>query len=141
MSLVYWDSMLFIYLLEGDPAHLGDVRRIRDRIQARGDELCTSVFTAAEVLSGPMKSGKVEQVERVRALFRLPDFTIIDFRLSTAEIYAKIRASHRISPADAIHLACAAEAEVDLFLTNDKELHGKKISGIQFIAGLDVNVL
>jgi hypothetical protein len=34
-------------------------------------------------------------------------------------------------------LACAAEAGVDLFLTNDRRLKGRSIPGIQFLAGLD----
>lgn len=40
----------------------------------------------------------------------------------------------------ACNLASAAEAKVDLFLTNDRKLVGKMIPGIQFIAGLDVSL-
>jgi predicted nucleic acid-binding protein len=47
----------------------------------------------------------------------------------------------KVSSADAIHLACAANAGTDLFLTNDKKLVGKVIPGIQFIVGLDSNIL
>jgi hypothetical protein len=45
------------------------------------------------------------------------------------------------SPADAIHLASAAQAGTDLFLTNDKSLVGKIVPGIQFIAMLDTQIL
>jgi predicted nucleic acid-binding protein len=45
-----------------------------------------------------------------------------------------------LPPADAIHLACAAQAGTDLFLTNDKRLVGKFVPGIQFIAGLDMQL-
>jgi predicted nucleic acid-binding protein len=55
-------------------------------------------------------------------------------------LYASIRATHTVSPADAIHLAAAAQAKVDLFLTNDRKLVGKVIPGVQFVAGLDVNL-
>jgi hypothetical protein len=30
-------------------------------------------------------------------------------------------------------LACAASANVDLFVTNDERLQGKQVAGIQFI--------
>ena len=40
-----------------------------------------------------------------------------------------------------LHLACAAEARVDLFLTHDKRLAKKIIPGIQFIATLDTDIL
>jgi predicted nucleic acid-binding protein len=51
-----------------------------------------------------------------------------------------LRATANVSPADAIHLACAASSGVDLFITHDKTLHKLRVNGIQFIAGLDVNV-
>ena len=52
-------------------------------------------------------------------------------------VYSKIRAGLGVSPADAIHLACAAQEGVDLFLTNDRRLVGQIVAGIQFIAGID----
>ena len=41
-----------------------------------------------------------------------------------------IAANQSLSPPDAIHLACAAQARIDLFLTNDNDLIGKVIPGI-----------
>lgn len=38
---------------------------------------------------------------------------------------------------DAIQLACAAGAGVDLFITNDARLHARQITGIQFIVSLE----
>jgi len=58
----------------------------------------------------------------------------------TAEHYADIRAGNRVSPADAIHLASAAEADVNLFLTHDHRLRGLVIPGIHFIAGMDTDL-
>jgi hypothetical protein len=37
-------------------------------------------------------------------------------------------------------LACAAQAGTDLFLTNDKNLLGKNVPGIQFIASLETQL-
>jgi hypothetical protein len=34
-------------------------------------------------------------------------------------------------------LACAANASVDLFVTNDERLQGKHVDGIQFIVPLE----
>lgn len=55
--------------------------------------------------------------------------------------HARIRRQNRVAPADAIHLASAAEAGVDLFLTNDRALLELVVDGIQFIAGMDVNFI
>jgi predicted nucleic acid-binding protein len=42
-----------------------------------------------------------------------------------------------IRPPDAIQLACAAQANVDLFITNDDRLSHKVVPGIQFVTSLD----
>jgi uncharacterized protein len=65
----------------------------------------------------------------------------VPFTLEAADSYARIRGTTNIASPDAIHLACAASARTDLFLTNDRDLVGKAIPGIQFIAGLDTNII
>ena len=65
---------------------------------------------------------------------------ILPFTSDTANRYGQIRGTARVSSADAIHLACAAESRVNLFLTNDRRLQSLVIPGIDFIAGLDVNL-
>ena len=140
MSLIYWDTMLFVYWLEEHPDYVARVRTILSRIEEREDELCTSSFALAELLVGPHKTGNRELAEKIRAALRPPFVRIVPFTSVTAEHYARIRAKHGIAPPDAIQLACAAEAGVDLFLTNDRGLAGKTIPGIQFVAGLDVNL-
>jgi predicted nucleic acid-binding protein len=141
MSLVYWDTMLFAYIFEGHPAFKSRVSQIARRMQERGDTLCTSVFTVGEALAGPSRTQRWDEVSKLREFFRSPDLRLLEFKLSTAEIFAEIRGRGGISSGDAIHLACAAEARVDLFLTHDKRLAKKIIPGIQFIATLDANVL
>ena len=140
MSRIYWDSMLFVYWLEDHPVHADRMDRIRSRMETRGDTLCTSAFTVGEVLTGPYKSGAMETASRIREAFRSPQIELIPFTPETADHYAVIRGKHRVSPADAIHLASAAQARVDLYLTNDRRLQPLAIPGIHFIAGLDVNL-
>ena len=139
MSLVYWDTMLFVYWFEGTPARANRIQTIFSGMETRGDHLVTSAFAVGELLVGPQKQGDVEAVARIRDGIQ-EVARILPFTLQTAALYSIIRAQHGVSPADAIHLACAAEARVDLFLTNDAKLVAKVIPGIQFIAGLDVNL-
>ena len=141
MSLVYWDTMLFAYLLEDHPEFRAKVAHIARRMEERNDTLCTSVFTVGELLAGPSRTQRWDEVSKARAFFRSPELRLLEFKLSTAEIFAEIRGRAAISSGDAIHLACAAEARVDLFLTHDKRLAKKIIPGIQFIATLDPQIL
>jgi predicted nucleic acid-binding protein len=85
----------------------------------------------------PQKLRVSEAVARVKDYFEHGDIDLIPFTARTAETYSNIRAENAVQPADAIHLASAAEAQSNLFLTNDRKLHRIRIPGIQFIAGLD----
>ena len=137
MSLVYWDTMLFVYWFEEHPVYAERIRHILSRMEQRKDALCTSSFAVAETLVGPYKKGAQDMADRIRDAFRPPFVQVMPFTSEAASHYARIRAELGVSPADAIHLACAAQAGVDLFLTNDRKLVGQIVPGIQFIAGID----
>jgi len=140
MSRIYWDTMLFVYWLEDHPIYAKRVRHILSKMEERQDQLCTSAFTVGEVLVGPHKMHAPGTAKQIREFFESSFVEVIPYTLGTADLYARIRADHGVSPADAIHLACAAQIGTDLFLTNDSGLTNKVIPGIQFIAKLDTNL-
>jgi predicted nucleic acid-binding protein len=140
VSRVYWDTMLFIYWLEDNPRYAPRVDAIRSRMQQRRDQLITGAFTFGEVLAGAYRKGSPQLAYESRRLLRDVVTEAIPFTLETADRYARIRGTPGITPADAIHLASAAQAGTDLFLTNDKRLVGKIVPGIQFIASLDTDL-
>jgi predicted nucleic acid-binding protein len=140
MSRVYWDSMLFIYWLEDHPQYAMQVDAIHSRMQERQDRLITGAFTFGEVLAGTYRKRRAELADQFRTLLRGVVAEIVPFTVETAEHYARIRGALGTTPADAIHLASAAQAGTDLFLTNDKSLAGKIVPGIQFIAMLDTQL-
>jgi predicted nucleic acid-binding protein len=129
--------MLFIYFLEGHPQFGPRVQQIHQEMMRRGDTLCTSTFTVGEILIGPQKLKASAKVKEMRDYFESDEIELIPFTTNTAELYSQIRADNSTLPADAIHLASAADARSDLFLTNDKKLQRLNIHGIKFIAGLD----
>ena len=141
MSRIYWDTMLFIYLLEEHPTYVDGLKRLLSRMQLRGDRLCSSAFGLGEVLVGARQRNDQRLAEAIRTEMRPPHVELIPFDAVAAEHYAEIRARHRTTPPDSIHLACAAAAGVDLFLTNDVELTRLDVRGIRFIAGLDAPML
>ena len=111
-------------------------------MQERNDQLITGALALGEVFAGAYKRGaNRERIQEVQAALESSVSAVIPFTSETADVYGRIKGSLKIPPADAIHLACAATAGTDLFLTNDKNLVGKVIPGIQFIAGLDSNIL
>ena len=142
MSRIYWDTMLFIYWLEENPDFGKRVDAIWSRMRERNDQLITGALALGEVLAGAYERGANRQrIQDVRAAFESVVSEVIPFTAEAADLFGQIKGSGKIPSADAIHLACAAQAGIDLFLTNEKDLIGKVIPGIQFIAGIDSNVL
>ena len=140
MSRIYWDAMLFIYLLEKNPVHGPQVVRIHQEMQRRKDTLCTSIFAIGEVLTGPRKMKDDAGIRGIKAFFAGREVEILPFDEKAADRYSMICADLRVKQADAIHLALAAAAGVDLFVSNDQKLHKLRIPGITFMADLDGKV-
>lgn len=69
-------------------------------------------------------------------VFSQPEVRVLDFSFKAVGHYARIRQDKSIRLPDAIQLACAASAGVDLFITNDDRLSRKNIAGINFITSL-----
>jgi uncharacterized protein len=141
VSRIYWDTMLFIYWLEDHPQFAKRVGAIRSRMEERGDQLITGAFTFGEILAGVCRKGATQVADESRRLLQEVVSEVVPFTIETADHYARIRGTLGLSPTDAIHLASAAQAGTDLFLTNDKRLVGKIVPGIQFIASLDTQLL
>jgi len=136
MSRIFFDTNLFIYLLEDEGKLAAQVARLLIRMEERGDELLTSAMTVGELFAGPYAAGNEPLAIRYEAVFSSPGVRILPFDVSAARRFARIRQDRSISRPDAIQLACAAEAGTDLFLTNDSSLSRKSVSGVQFISTL-----
>ncbi len=136
MSRIFWDTNIFIYLLEDYGEYPEKAANLRQRMKSRGDQLTTSCFTLGEVLVKPLEFGDTELSRRYEKAIAATS-NLIPFDESAAKRYALLRQDKTIKPPDAIQLACAASAGVDLFVTNDRRLQGKNVDGIQFIVSLD----
>ena len=136
MSRVFWDTNLFIYLLEGAGAHATRVKALRQKMLERGDQLLTSTLTLGEVLVKPLEQGKEELARKYHEAITATS-VLIPLDVKAARIYAALRSDRSLRAPDAIQLACAAAAGVDLFITNDARLQLKHVDGIQFVVSLD----
>jgi predicted nucleic acid-binding protein len=136
MSRVFWDTNLFVYLFEDHGAQSQRVTTLRERMLERNDQLCTSTLTLGEVLVKPLEKGD-EGLRRRYEEALSQAVVLIPFDKAAATIYAVIRRNRTIRAPDAIQLACAAQARVDLFITNDDRLSRCTVPGIHFIASLE----
>jgi predicted nucleic acid-binding protein len=88
-----------------------------------------------ELLVKPREKGEAAVRDHATTIRQIA--TILPFDAASAPRYAAIRADRAIRAPDAIQLACAATAEVDLFITNDDRLSRKHVPGVKFITSLD----
>ena len=135
MSRVFWDTNLFVYLLEGTGARAESVVALRKRMVERGDELLTSTLTLGELLVKPVEMGDEELRDRYLEAMDA-GVTVLSFDARAALRFAAIRGDRSIRAPDAIQLACAAAGGTDLFITNDDRLSRKNVPGIGFIQSL-----
>jgi predicted nucleic acid-binding protein len=136
MSRIFFDTNVFIYMFEGLEPNRMRMLEIRRRMLERGDQIVTSAMTLGELLVKPTKLGQASLIEQYDRAVR-STAQVISFDAQVAWRFASLRATHNIRSADAIQLACAAHAGVDLFLTNDQRLHLLNVPGIGFITPLD----
>ena len=135
MSRIFWDTNLFVYLLE-DRGELAErVVSLRKRMIERNDELLTSTLTLGEILVKPLEAGDETLARRYEQAITAAA-TVIPFDPPAAYAFATVRRDRTIRPPDAIQLACASVAGVDMFITNDRRLNRKVVPGVHFIQSL-----
>ena len=136
MSRIFWDTNLFIYLFEDYSQLSRRVGRLRRAMLERGDQLVTSTLTLGEILVKPLERGDNELARRYEQTIAASS-QVIPFDAQAAVIYGRLRSDRTLRAPDAIQLASAATAGVDLFITNDNHLQGRHVEGIQFIVSLE----
>jgi len=135
MSRIFWDTNLFIYLFEEYGELSLRVQDLRRKMLQRGDQLLTSALTLGELLVKPTEKGAMGLCKGYEeALSRTA--ILLPFDVKAAPHYARLRCDRGIRAPDAIQLACAGAAGVDLFITNDERLRSKRVDGIQFLTSL-----
>jgi predicted nucleic acid-binding protein len=96
----------------------------------------TSTFSLGEILVKPREANRLDLCRAYEdAITRAASLVPLDFEAARA--YAAIRTDRTVKPTDAVQLACAATANVDLFITNDERLSTRIVAGIKFVSSID----
>jgi predicted nucleic acid-binding protein len=137
MTRVFWDTMLFVYFLERHGELAPAVESLLARSLTRKDVLLTSYLALAEVLVGLKADGPSPQAA-IQVIEEL-GFKFLEFDRGAVEPFRRLRRQNLLKAPDAMNLACAASADVDLFLTGDRALTRKRlhIPGIHFIVDFE----
>jgi uncharacterized protein len=120
--LIYCDSVILIYLL--DTVGPFNVRAAAGlaALRAAGDTPAFSDLTRLECRVKPLRLGAMALLADFDTFFARPDVYRVPITTAVFDRAAAIRAAHGYKLADALHLAAAAEAGCNRFLTNDGRL-------------------
>lgn len=128
--LVYLDTCIFIYWIEGPAPFDARVRTHLATLQAAGHRFAASAFSRLECLVKPLAVADGALLLDYERLFLAPDVTFVPLTAPVYERAASIRGGQayasgkRYSVQDALHLAAAVQAGCAWFLTNDHRLAG-----------------
>ena len=119
----YFDTNVFIYLIEGYADFESSLQDIRDSILHQEAEILTSELTLCEVLVLPFRSNNSDLAHLYRQFIEQSGaFTLLP---TTRETYIRAslyRAQMGLKMADAIHVATAVENSCEVFVSNDAGL-------------------
>jgi predicted nucleic acid-binding protein len=135
MTRFFWDTNLFIYRWDTNSVLFEKVKMLQRRMIANQTTLVTSTLALGELQVGPRKKGDAALALRYKTTIS-QIATVVSFDEAAADMYTFIRQNTKAKGPDAIHLACAAAHGVDLFVTNDGDLQGLRIPGIQFVVSI-----
>jgi uncharacterized protein len=120
--LVYLDSVICIYAIEGAPSFQARAKARLTAMRAAGDQPAISDLTWLECRVKPIRQGDAAALADMEAFLKASDVVRVPMPTVVYERACRIRAVHNFKLGDALHLAAAVESGCGLFLTNDYRL-------------------
>ena len=128
--LIYLDSVVLIYSVEGEPARKKQVTILLADLLISGNRLAISDLCLLECYIRPIRDNNQILISEFDRSLSAPLFLKLPISSEVFQRATYYRASHRLELADALHLATAVLGGCEKFLTNDKHLCGKSIPEI-----------
>lgn len=120
--LVYLDSVICIYAVEGAPSFQARARGRLTAMRTAGDHPAISDLTWLECRVKPIRLGDAAALADMEAFLTASDVVRVPMPTVVYEHACRIRAVHNFKLGDALHLAAAVQSGCGLFLTNDYRL-------------------
>lgn len=121
---VYFDTNIFIYLLEGSETFKNAISDIEHLISQKTIEIWSSDLVYAELIPPHAKTGNKDAITHI--LDFLSIFNISEVSKDTFIHAGILRGETGMKTPDSLHVASAVATECDIFLTNDKGIEVPK---------------
>lgn len=117
---LFLDANIIIYLVEGDPALSGRIRKELRTQHSGHSALATSVLSRLECRVKPLRKQDAKLLDEFDVV--LGQMDLLPVTLAAIETATRLRADHNFKAFDAIQLATAIETQCDRFVTADAKL-------------------
>lgn len=123
---IYFDTNIFIYMLEGNRELSKPIDILQKGLQAQDFSVHSSELVFTEILPPLVRDGKTKIIKLTVSFLSQRIFNIspIDRDISIQAGY--LRGSSKMKSPDALHVATALMQKCDIFLTNDKGIKTPK---------------
>ena len=122
--MTYLDTNIVIYAVERNPLFAARVAARLAALEAAGETFTASDLVRMECLVQPFRPGNAALEQAFVAFFASPAVRVVPVTPAVCVRAARVRASSRYKPMDALQLAAAVEPGATLCLTNDTRLAG-----------------
>ena len=128
IKTIFLDTAPVIYFIEAHHQFGPLVKQVVELMNENRIQAFTSVLTLSEVLPKPVETGNDELVEKFKTYLKSgSNLTLLPIGEAIGETAGVLRGKYPyLKTVDAVQIAAALDAEVDVFLTNDKKLSGIK---------------
>jgi uncharacterized protein len=120
--LVYLDTAIIIYAIEGDPPFRARAQTHLAALLAAGHGFAVSALSRQECRMKPLRIGAAAVLAEYDLFFASSDVSHFSLPDPVFERATHIQAVQGFKLADSLHLAVAVEFGCDQFLTNDMQL-------------------
>jgi predicted nucleic acid-binding protein len=120
--LVYLDSVICIYAVEGAPSFQARAKARLAAMRTAGDQPAISDLTWLECRVKPIRLGDATALADIEAFLTGSDVVRTPMPTAVYDRACRIRAVHNYKLGDSLHLAAAIENGCGLFLTHDYRL-------------------
>lgn len=122
MSMIYLDSCIVIYLIEGNTYFSQQARAALTAHRFKGARFSVSLLSRLESCVMPIRMDNLGLLHQYEKFFATPSLLWLNLSPEVFEIATELRAFHGIKTPDALHLAAAIHHGCDEFWTNDLRL-------------------
>jgi len=132
-KIIALDTMVFIYLLEGDERYKDEAEKILTEVEAGLVSAVTSIVSVIEVLSAKKLIDQVRLREEISRFFQESEgLVVLPVNWEVGKVASELRRENQsLRTPDSIQLATAIVAGASVFVTNDLKLKNLKIRGLK----------